>query len=600
MAWRYGSKRTERLLLLLLLLLLSLTRCSPHLPDAPSLPPPLPPQRSLALPAPLTLTLASRRAQVREAIRHAWSGYMKYGRLGDDLKPVSRGVDNWMNARLTLFDSLDTLYLSGCQDLFHEAAQQVLAGGVPGDAIFPSKVFEYHIRIVGGLLSVHSLTGDARFLDLASRAADNVLEAMQNPSGLPYMHFRFVDRKRRPVTWLVSRTMDFIRASYDSAIWRNSLVGIGSMGPELRYLTRETGARRYEEAADRVLAEIHAAWKKLGGRNSSKPLPLWWDTPPRLSRSYRPLFNQLEGSEATLGSGGDSFFEYLLKEQLLQSSSRSQLVDMYEWLTSRLLDGHANQLIRRVHGVDFLVNRRCDYEHLTCFVPGMLALGASQLKGNRSSQLSLARRLMESCIYLYQASPTGLAPDTGSVCGDQFTANSPEYLLRPETVESLFILFRVTKDGRYREIAWEIFRSIEKYCKVESGGYSGLVNVNDVNGSKNDNMPSYFIAETLKYLYLIFDDAAVSLDDFVFTTEAHPLARYNRCDRQGVSRYHSECVSSSIDLFLLSPENLMLLLLLLTCLHRCRCVSLAWLKRALVQRIRSFLKRRRLGRHHMV
>eukprot|EP00960_Hanusia_phi_P049936 759888-Hanusia_phi.AAC.1 len=546
------------------------------------------------------LTLASRRAHVREAIRHAWTGYLRYGRLGDDLKPVSRGADNWMNARLTLFDSLDTLYISGCRDLFHAAAQQVLACGVPGSAISPSKVFEYHIRIVGSLLSTHSLTGDGRFLELAARAADNVLEAMDNPSGLPHIHFRFVDGKRRPATWLLSRTLDLIRSSYDHVMWRNSLVGIGSLGPELRYLSRETGVARYQEAAEQVLSRVHTAWKKLGGINSTRNPPLWWDTPPRLSGSYRPELQSLDGEEATLGSGGDSFFEYLLKEQLLEGSSSNRLVEMYEWLAQRLKDGHANGLVRSLHGVDFVVSHRCEYEHLACFVPGMLALGASQLKGNRSSELGLAKKLMESCIYMYQSSPTGLAPDAGNVCGNEFTCTSPQFLLRPETVESLFVLFRVTKEERYREIAWEIFSNIEKYCKVHSGGYSGLENVNDVNGSQNDQMPSYFIAETLKYLYLIFDDASISLNDFVFTTEAHPLARYNRCDRQGVKRYRSECARDPAHLSFLSAENVLLFFTISMSLLRCLSVGSSQLKKVLVQRLRVFLKRKKLASHHMV
>ena len=37
-------------------------------------------------------------------------------------------------------------------------------------------------------------------------------------------------------------------------------------------------------------------------------------------------------------------------------------------------------------------------------------------------------------------------------------------------------------------------------------------------------LQSFFLAETLKYLYLIFcDDDVMSLDEWVFNTEAHPL-----------------------------------------------------------------------------
>lgn len=38
-------------------------------------------------------------------------------------------------------------------------------------------------------------------------------------------------------------------------------------------------------------------------------------------------------------------------------------------------------------------------------------------------------------------------------------------------------------------------------------------------------MESFFLGETLKYLYLLFSDdpKLLSLDRFVFNTEAHPL-----------------------------------------------------------------------------
>ena len=52
--------------------------------------------------------------------------------------------------------------------------------------------------------------------------------------------------------------------------------------------------------------------------------------------------------------------------------------------------------------------------------------------------------------------------------------------------------------------SWDIFKSIEKYSRVSTGGYSGLKNVDaPVPGkstNKDDHMDSFFMAETLKYL----------------------------------------------------------------------------------------------------
>jgi len=91
-------------------------------------------------------------------------------------------------------------------------------------------------------------------------------------------------------------------------------------------------------------------------------------------------------------------------------------------------------------------------------------------------------------------------------------------------IESLFIAYRLTGDNRYREYGWKIFQSTEKYCRLESGGYASILNVDDIHSEKIDKMETFFMSETLKYLYLLFSDASIlPLDKFVFNTEAHPL-----------------------------------------------------------------------------
>ena len=98
-------------------------------------------------------------------------------------------------------------------------------------------------------------------------------------------------------------------------------------------------------------------------------------------------------------------------------------------------------------------------------------------------------------------------------------------LLRPETVESLFYLYRITKDKKYQDWGWSIFQSFEKYTKVKDG-YTSINNVRSVGnpGFKN-KMESFFLSETLKYLYLLFSDTddLISLDTWVFNTEGHPF-----------------------------------------------------------------------------
>ena len=97
-------------------------------------------------------------------------------------------------------------------------------------------------------------------------------------------------------------------------------------------------------------------------------------------------------------------------------------------------------------------------------------------------------------------------------------------LLRPETVESLFYMWRFTKDPKYREWGWKAFLGFEKYTKVATGGYSGIKNVNSENSPKDDTMQTFWIAESLKYFLLLFsDDDALDLTTHVINTEAHPM-----------------------------------------------------------------------------
>ena len=109
-----------------------------------------------------------------------------------------------------------------------------------------------------------------------------------------------------------------------------------------------------------------------------------------------------------------------------------------------------------------------------------------------------------------------------------FQTETSYSLLRPEAIESFFYLFRVTKKRKYREWGWKIYKAIEKHAKVKYG-YSSIENVQDIqNTSYLDKMETFFLAETLKYLYLLFNDDPnlLPLDKYVFNTEAHPLPIY--------------------------------------------------------------------------
>ena len=99
-------------------------------------------------------------------------------------------------------------------------------------------------------------------------------------------------------------------------------------------------------------------------------------------------------------------------------------------------------------------------------------------------------------------------------------------LLLPETVESLFHLYRLTKDEKYRKWGWKIFQAFEKYTRLSQGGYSSINNVMIPDDPEfRDKMESFFLGETLKYFFLLFsgDSSLISVDRWVINTEAQPL-----------------------------------------------------------------------------
>jgi mannosidase alpha-like ER degradation enhancer 2 len=100
---------------------------------------------------------------------------------------------------------------------------------------------------------------------------------------------------------------------------------------------------------------------------------------------------------------------------------------------------------------------------------------------------------------------------------------SPAYPLRPEIMESAYYLHFYTDEDRYTEMAATFLGGLAHYCKVDEG-YAALQDVTTF--AKADEMESYFLAETLKYLYLTFAPrSTLDLNQVVFNTEGHPLRK---------------------------------------------------------------------------
>merc|ERR1711890_105841 len=131
----------------------------------------------------------------------------------------------------------------------------------------------------------------------------------------------------------------------------------------------------------------------------------------------------------------------------------------------------------------------------------------------------MGSEITEVCHESYVSTPTKLGPDVFQIIDEDKSKvviesdGHDQYMLRPETAESYFVMWRVTHDQKYRDWGWQMVEALDKYCRTEEGGYSGIRNVWSKDWpQKDDVQQSWFLAETLKYLYLLFcDDDVISL-----------------------------------------------------------------------------------------
>ncbi|KAF8597501.1 glycoside hydrolase family 47 protein [Ceratobasidium sp. AG-I] len=485
-----------------------------------------------------------RRDAVMKAFKHAWSGYERDAFGCDDYHPVSRKgrnltTDHGIGYMIT--DALDTMLIMG-KDLSEEyqRARNWVANDLNFDRDGRYSTFEITIRVLGGLLSAYALSGkDEVYLRRAQELADRLLPAFNTPHGLPIPNVNFHSEPNpnwngEPVSTAEAATLQL----------------------EFKYLAHVTGKEIYWRTSEKVMKVVKEGLK---GNNvvDGALVPIYMSAQT----------GEFIASEIRLGSRGDSYYEYLLKQYLQTNRTEAVYRDMYDQAMAAL---HKNLVFQTpLSGLTYIAEMEPTrsakisekwrispkQDHLVCFLGGSLLLGVSEGRSLNPRDIStpsakkdwkVGEELTRTCMDTHKTK-TGLSPEIAvfytaenpqSKTRDWYIKNRPDskYILRPETVESLFLGWRMTGNPKYREWGWQVFQAIEKYCRVPGGGYSGIESVYEVPITHTDNMETFFVAETLKYLYLLFDDSRnIPLDEFVLNTEAHPLPIFTPNIRTGFS-----------------------------------------------------------------
>lgn len=501
-----------------------------------------------------------RLAAVKESFVHSWAGYKSHAWLKDEVIPIKGGSRNTFGGwAATLVDSLDTIWIMGLFEDFEQAVNALDELDFTYTDDKDINVFETTIRYLGGFLAAYDLSEGKypKLLKKAKEVGDFLMCAFDTPNHMPisrwpWRNYMAGNKQIAPTSLFVSE--------------------LGSLSLEFTRLSQLTGDPQYYDAVARI-SDLLAATQ------FTTRLPGMW---PVIVNAAQGKFDT--DSTFTLGGMSDSLYEYLPKQYLLLGGLLDQPRAMYEkflpvaeeHLFFRPLNPQNLDILiagdARAYGGGKVDGKSQSSlfprgQHLSCFAGGMVAIASKIF--SRPGDLETARKLTDGCAWVYASHTSGIAPElfdlipcnttvVPSCTWDEAiwhkhiplskagTPNAVEdhiarqrlspgftfyadkrYILRPEAIESIFILYRVTGDAKYMDIAWEMFQSIERACRTAIAS-SAIYDVTVLGGKtqKIDSMESFWLAETLKYFYLVFSEwDVVSLDEWVFNTEAHPLKR---------------------------------------------------------------------------
>ncbi|CAH2092190.1 unnamed protein product [Euphydryas editha] len=445
------------------------------------------------------------REEVREMFQHAYDSYLRYAYPYDELRPLScDGLDTWGSYSLTLIDSLDMLVIMGNYTEFNRVVDIVLEKQ-NFDSDINVSVFETNIRIVGGLLSAHLLSYksgmklepgwpcNGPLLRLAEDVAQRLIAAFDTTTGMPY------------------GTINLRKGVPPGETSVTCTAGVGTFIIEFGTLSRLTGDPLYEEVALNALKALY---------HHRSPIGL-------VGNHIDVMTGRWTAQDSGIGGGVDSYFEYLVKgaillerPELMSMFNEARLVidkylkkdDWYVWAT--MLRGHVTLPV---------------FQSLDSYWPGLLSL---------IGESDTAMRIIHNYHSVWKQ--YGFTPEVYNLGTGEASSSRESYPLRPELIESIMYLYRETRDPILLQMGEDILRSIQHSARTPCG-YATIKDVRD--HRKEDRMESFFLAETTKYLYLLFDpdnfihnpgvhgtvintpngECIIDMGGYVFNTEAHPI-----------------------------------------------------------------------------
>jgi mannosidase alpha-like ER degradation enhancer 2 len=431
----------------------------------------------LLLPSALFSQPRAQADSVKAEFVHAWQGYERYAFGHDALKPLSKQSHDWYARSLlmTPVDAFDGMLIMGLSAKAAKA-KKIIFDSLTFDIPVEVQSFEITIRMLGGLLSAFQLDGDKRFLNLAEDLGRRLLPVFNSSTGMPY---RYVNLRTGSIR--------------DSI---NNPAEIGTALLEFGTLSKLTGNPVYYDKAKKALVQLYDHRSAIGlvGTWINVETGEWTDT------------------TSHIGGAIDSYYEYCLKAWKLFGDTECR--DMWEnnlrAINRYVADSAGNHLWYGQVGMRSGKRIGTRFGALEAFFPGALCL---------SGDTASAVRLEESCFAMWNL--YGVEPE--EIDYTSMTVTNGMYYLRPEIIESAWYLLRATHNPRYRAMGESFLHGIMNYCRTDSA-YAYLKNVRTK--EKGDGMESFFFAETLKYLYLLFaPEDAFSTDQVVFNTEAHPLRK---------------------------------------------------------------------------